>query len=532
MANIPGVVRPQDQYINSIGSMLQGSGGGFSAPAVTQPTTQPKPAASKKVTYGNTSATSPKQQFINSLSSGSDSSLGSYKYSDDPTVFGNYKGNPNYGFTSADEFKAAGGNFDTVRTIERANVGIPSTATQNTGLSTATSSTQTPSVAKPDPSAGYKSAYTDYIASLAPTTPNNAVSDARRKYLDFVSSAESGIAGIEGQGRGIPLALVRGEQEKLGKQAEITAKRLQGDVGIAQDEQLAFQDYQQRQQGQAKARLEYEKSLLEGDKPIEVGGNLVRLNPETGKYDTLYNGQQAAKPEIREVNGELVSVSGDGSVTKLYGDKKVPVPSGAAAEFEYLKGLPPEQRAAAQAYFNEDANRRRSIVNVNSGGGGLTPGQVNTTVNQIAGAFDNEPIVREYNTVASTLSALKNAGTSPTDDIQRVYAFAKIADPSSAVKEGEYKTIQDYSTALFKRIGINVSRAFDERGFLTDSARNSMSSTLNNILKAKQTAYDNVSKEYQRQIDDAYAGKPRQLTNYGQPYGTAPSAGSDPLGIR
>jgi len=409
--------------------------------------TVPTPAP-KKVTYGNTAATSPKEKFISSIADNNPSALASANES-------YLKSNPNI----------FGGSTDT--------------------------STDNPSPAIAPPSA-LDTARTKYLESLSPDT---SVSSAKQKYNDFVINEKLGENALEGQGRGIPLGLVRGQQSKLNQQSELEAARLQGDVSIAQGTQTANQN-------KAKAALDFATTDAEGSKPVSVaqGSNLVRLNPATGKYETVASGDP--KPETLPAS---------------------------AQEYEYAKKN--GYKGTYEQYQTEDANRKRSITNISTGSG-LTPGQVNTTVNQIAGAFDNEPIVREYNTVASTLAALKNAGTSPTDDIQRIYAFAKIADPSSAVKEGEYKTIQDYSTALFKRLGINVARAFNEQGFLTESARNSMSTTLNNILQAKKNSYDNVAKEYQRQIDDAYSGKPRQLTNYSTPNNSNGTAGGDPLGIR
>ncbi len=296
----------------------------------------------------------------------------------------------------------------------------------------------------------YMQAYKDYLSSLGPSSD---VTSAKTKYNDYIASAESGIKGMEGQGRGIPLALVRGAQAKLGNQAEIEAKRLQGDIGIAQDSLSATQN--------AKfANLGLKEKLLGLEKNPNESSNLPAM----------------------------------------------------AQEYEYAKKN--GYKGTFTDYQNEDANRKKSV---------LTPGQVSSSVNQIAGAFDNEPIVREYNTVASTIKGLENAGTSPTDDIQRIYAFAKIMDPNSAVREGEYKTIQDYSVALLQRLGINLQRAFDARGFLTDDARNAMKTTLNNILAAKETTYKSLYDQYQRQINDAYSGTNRTLTDYSAGYSSGTS---------
>lgn len=169
-------------------------------------------------------------------------------------------------------------------------------------------------------------------------------------------------------------------------------------------------------------------------------------------------------------------------------------------------------------YQNEDANRKISIAK--AGVAGLSPSQINSTVNSIAGAFDNEPLVREYNTIKRNVDTFNNLGTSATDDIQRVYTFAKVADPNSAVKEGEYNSIEKYAQAVLQRVGLKVSRVFSSTGILTPEARTAMSNTLNTSLQASQRAYDQVASEYQRQINDAYSGSPRQITNYTGTTGT------------
>lgn len=148
------------------------------------------------------------------------------------------------------------------------------------------------------------------------------------------------------------------------------------------------------------------------------------------------------------------------------------------------------------------------------GGSGLTPQQINATVNGIAGQFDNEPLVKEFNTANSYVKTYKKLGDSATDDQARIYTFAKVMDPSGSVKEGEYKTVEQYSQALLSRAGISVKRVFTNTGALTPEARTAMGSTLDKKLETSKEAFDNLRKEYQRQMDDAYAGRNRTLTNY------------------
>lgn len=133
-------------------------------------------------------------------------------------------------------------------------------------------------------------AFQNYLGTLKQSTAEKEAkakeAEARAKYLDFISSAESGIAGLEGQGRGIPLSIVRGQQSKLGQQAEITAKRLQGDIGLAQD---MFTSAQQEREGLSaaeKAQYDYETELAAGEKPIEVGGVLYQKQSD-GSYKPI-----------------------------------------------------------------------------------------------------------------------------------------------------------------------------------------------------------------------------------------------------
>ena len=146
--------------------------------------------------------------------------------------------------------------------------------------------------------------------------------------------------------------------------------------------------------------------------------------------------------------------------------------------------------------------------------GGLNASQINTTVNQIRGAFDNEQIVKEYNQILGQIQFARTASKTPTDDISRIYVFAKVMDPNSVVREGEYATVQKYATSLLQRYGLQTKRVFTNSGFLTDEARKFLLNTLERKLKVSQSQYDNVAREYQRQIDDVRAGRPPQITQY------------------
>ncbi len=145
------------------------------------------------------------------------------------------------------------------------------------------------------------------------------------------------------------------------------------------------------------------------------------------------------------------------------------------------------------------------------------PKAVAGRVAQIANQFDGEDIVKQYNTIAGQVGYVKNLGDTPTDDQARIYAFAKVMDPSSSVREGEYKTVQDYAQAVVSKYATGAKRIFDNSGLLTPEARNLIKDTLDKRASIVEKQYDNLSKEYGRRIENvgAPAGTGlNYITNY------------------
>lgn len=153
-------------------------------------------------------------------------------------------------------------------------------------------------------------------------------------------------------------------------------------------------------------------------------------------------------------------------------------------------------------------------------------------VDKIVGQFDNEPLVKEYNTIQGNAITLQTLGNSPTDDMARIYAFAKVMDPGSAVKEGEYQTIQEYSTALLQKYGLKAKRVFSNTGFLTEQAREFINKTIESRVATATKQYKNVFDEYGRRVDMITNGNgAKYLTDYSASSGQSTS-NNDPLGLR
>lgn len=229
-------------------------------------------------------------------------------------------------------------------------------------------------------------------------------------------------------------------------------------------------------------------------------------------------GKNGAPPEV------IAQVQNSGSLGEAVANAGDYLQSGSGTVGEYIYYKRDaiahgQQPMSYNEYADMDANRKRSIVNI--GGGNLSNATIGK-VQQVSGQFDNEQTVKDYNTVATQVDYVNSLGKNPTDDIARVYAFAKVMDPNSAVREGEYKTVADYSQALLQRQGLKAARIFDNRGFLTDEARGFIEKTLNKRLSTQKKTYDNVANEYGRRIDKITgAGDGKEwITDYSTGYNT------------
>ena len=354
-----------------------------------------------------------------------------------------------------------------------------------------------------------------YLKSLLPSQGEQdlqmQLADLQKQQADFELSLEQGIESEQGIGR--PMSLTTGRQAALQRQAQFGRQDLRNQenlllnrLGIAQGNR----ELQAKiaEQGLAFAMEDRKFAQEVFDKQEERDNQTIDLFM---KYNTLQR-QEAADilDSLVGTDPSKLSPQALASLSQIAAQRGLDVR-------DLLSALEVQHDKVLMDKTLQEAQIAKTLRPDSNGTGGLTPAQINATINQIAGAFDNEPTVKEFNTINAYVNTFKNLGTSATDDQARIYAFAKVMDPAGSVKEGEYKTVQEYSQALLKRAGINVARIYTDSGTLSTEARNSMLTTLQTRLTAQESAYNQVRSEYQRQMDDAAAGRPRQLTNYQTP---------------
>ena len=120
-------------------------------------------------------------------------------------------------------------------------------------------------------------------------------------------------------------------------------------------------------------------------------------------------------------------------------------------------------------------------------------------------AFKSEPTVTNFNQIQEgylLTQSLDNKTTNPTDDQALIYSLAKVLDPGSVVREGEYATVQKYAQSWVDAYGKWVTQAVNGTGFLSEQARKNIKSTIESKYKTSKKTYDNLSNQYIQGIND------------------------------
>lgn len=501
-----GTLQGSAGYLQGGTNSLQGS-----APAIQGNPPTPKPA------YGSPGVTTPttkKQQYINDLSSRY-GQVGS-------TIFDKSTGT---GFTNAQDFFNSAGvkSFDNLKFDTAYNPTgqvAPTPAPASPANNLAQLNANIPTAPQTDPMAAFKTAYTDYIKSLAPSAD---VTKAKQAYLDHVTNAKLGISNLEGQGRGIPLALVRGQQEKLSNQAQIEAERLQGDIDIAQGTQSQMS-------AEAKARADFESTLYGSSKADQA--NAQKFAYENNITTPFYT---VGGTVYRTSDGKAFASQGEAFGAGVARDySNAPTISKPKAPLTLSEG-----EAVFDPVTGQFVVKNPKTYDPNAGGASLGALGLNSTQ---ASLFNN--IVTKYN--ASPLIAasdrtivLKNAADAinadpgnATKQLNLVYSYIQALDTyQSAVREGELALAQSLDSRINnlrtevekvqsgKVVSANVAREIA-------GAAKALVDTINQGARQKAQSYQ--SQAQVMGLGDAWN---QYIGGFNPSYGGGGGATGDPLGL-
>lgn len=103
-----------------------------------------------------------------------------------------------------------------------------------------------------------------------------------------------------------------------------------------------------------------------------------------------------------------------------------------------------------------------------------------------------KPLQDEVRTLEQGFSVTKGFNvntTNPYDDQALIFAFMKVLDPGSVVRENEYTTAQK-NTSMLNSLAAGWEQAANGTGTLTPDQRKNILATMRNLYSSKRSAYD------------------------------------------
>lgn len=230
-----------------------------------------------------------------------------------------------------------------------------------------------------------------------------------------------------------------------------------------------------------RVRQENETRLLEQQKEdqTKIWTAAVEAAKNGANTVILEKIQNAQTPE----EALKISVSGGFAVPK----EALP-----ASAQEYNFAVKNGYKGTYTDYQNEDANRKKAIAAAGVAGQ-LTPSQVNASFKL---ADDYEKASKDFDTVVQSFNRIEASAASPSaaGDLSLIFAYMKMLDPTSVVREGEFATAQNSGSV---EEGI-ISRYNKVRSGqrLTETIRKDFLDRARKIYESSQSQQDKVDKTY------------------------------------
>lgn len=335
-----------------------------------------------------------------------------------------------------------------------------------------------------------------------------------------------GIAEVQDQP--IAASFLQGQAAAIQRQA---ALRSQGLSNQAQSLQSRVADAQRRRQAAieaAKARYDYESSassrLADMYKPTNVGDSLIRLNPQTGKYETVYSSPKAKQAEVKELNGVLYERQSDGKWTAVAGSEK------AANRDTQVVNIGGRQVLI-------DKNTGQTVADLGKAGssiGDMTSGQASAFMT-ITNKYQADPIVNQGLKGIQAASIADQVIADPyrsTNQLKALYSLMKNLDPDSAVREGEVQLAQK-TQSFWESFKTSLDRAVNGQIMSPDAARDLAIAT-KELAQTWSEAAKRRQAQYASQADVVGVGDPfmEYIGGFQSDFGIPGMAGSSPSGTQ
>lgn len=311
---------------------------------------------------------------------------------------------------------------------------------------------------------------------------------------------------VTGQGRGIPEAIIGGQQAQISKEAAIRALPVQAQLAAAQGD-LA----------QAESHLDtlFKIRVADATAQNDRYNKLVDI-----AYSEFSRAEQNKIEDIRatrDINKASMMDAVDFSKSLSLEALK----NGNTSAYKSLVALTPpdvssKTFAADLAAYNKEVAKYGSTIAPKAS---ASAGSNQQTDNERAlmSQFRGEQIVKDYNEVLSqkgTIDSAINNGVGGPADLFLVFSFMKGLDPNSVVRETEYATAAK-SGNIFQGAFAKFNGYFKEKGgFLPDNVKKEFQNLVNLKLAVKEKQYNNVKSQYEGIADRQGLNKNNVVIDY------------------
>lgn len=256
---------------------------------------------------------------------------------------------------------------------------------------------------------------------------------------------------------------------------------------------------------------------------LDLYAQKVNMDSEQKKELTVKNDDDFSKMEKgyvqitpdqeKKYEQDILSGKAEGSIyTDVYGQKWFKPKAGQVSEETKAELLSPTEAKALGVPYGTTKGQAMLL--------GITPTDVDTIggltkdqlseLNKIRSDMRQDPDIKEFSTVRDAYTTGKDAVNrkNSAGDIILMRMIAKITDPTTGVREEEFRTFEGAQGTLAK-FGITLTKKMWGAGTLTEEGRKQLSGVMEDIYNRKKTAYDNANSFFANQGDTL--GIPKNL---------------------
>lgn len=306
----------------------------------------------------------------------------------------------------------------------------------------------------------------------------------------FRESANLGITGLEGQGRGTPLSLIRGEQAKLQSQAAIKEQTLLDRLAAASAQRQADLEAAQGEYDMASAEQARQDALTA---PMQVGNAILQFDPTTGQYKTLYSAPTEAASPVKLSEGESLVDPTTGAVIASFGKTQDPLEQ-QKAQLEIAKLQQELSGAGVQLSGSQIADAVSK---------GYTTSAQMELYAQMAANGTNPPAIKEQSSETLKTQSLVTSGLDSLSQLESLVSggvFTRPLIPSGAYKSAE-RNVMDALARLRTGAAMTANEESFYRAFLPTSL-DSPATAKQKIDQIKNYFSEIQSQQGQSQGDD------------------------------